>query len=147
MKIAITGAAGMIGRRLTARLIADGALAGRQIVSIRLQDIAPFEAPEAGFPVTVETSDLADPGVTEALAAREADVVFHLAGVVSGEAEADFSKGYRANLDGARALFDAIRLRDGYVPRVVYASSIAVFGAPFPHVIPDDFQPVPLTSY
>ncbi len=74
-------------------------------------------------------------------------MIFHLAGVVSGEAEADFSKGYRANLDGTRALFDAIRLREGYVPRIVYASSIAVFGAPFPHAIPDDFQPVPLTSY
>jgi nucleoside-diphosphate-sugar epimerase len=85
--------------------------------------------------------------VAEALAAYEADVVFHLAGVVSGEAELDFSKGYRANLDGTRALFDAIRSRAGYCPRVVYTSSIAVFGAPFPPVIGDDFQQVPLTSY
>ena len=61
--------------------------------------------------------------VAEALAARDADMVFHLAGVVSGEAEANFDKGYRANLDGTRFLFDAIRLREGYAPRVVYSSA------------------------
>jgi nucleoside-diphosphate-sugar epimerase len=112
-----------------------------------LQDIAAFDPPQAGFAITSETSDLAEPGVAEALAARKADVVFHLAGVVSGEAEADFSKGYRANLDGTRALFDAIRMRESYCPRIVYTSSIAVFGAPFPPVIDDDFQQTPLSSY
>lgn len=147
MKILVTGAAGMIGRKLTARLIADAQLAGRAIASLHLHDIAPFEAPEAPFPVTIATGDLADDGAPEALVANEPDVVFHLAGVVSGEAESHFDKGYRANLDGTRALFDAIRLRENYRPRVVYSSSIAVFGAPFPDVIDDDFQPVPLTSY
>lgn len=147
MKILITGAAGMIGRKLTARLIADGALNGKTIVSIHLQDVVPFDPPQSGFTVTTETSDLAEPGIAEALASREADVVFHLAGVVSGEAEADFSKGYRANLDGTRALFDAMRQREDYRPRVVYTSSIAVFGAPFPPVLDDDFQQVPLSSY
>lgn len=147
MKLLVTGAAGMIGRKLTERLLADGALAGKAITGLHLQDIVPFDAPSAAFPVTAESSDLADPGVAEALAARRADIVFHLAGVVSGEAEADFAKGYRANLDGARALFDALRVIADYTPRVVYASSIAVFGAPFPPAIGDDFQPVPLTSY
>src|SRR5690606_19396427 len=70
----------------------------------------------------------------------------HLAGVVSGEAEADFDLGYRVNLDGTRALFDAIRLA-GNRPRVVFTASIAVYGGPFPDVIPDDFHTVPLTSY
>jgi nucleoside-diphosphate-sugar epimerase len=75
-------------------------------------------------------------------------VIFHLAGVVSGEAELDFDKGYRVNLDGTRALLEAIRAAaDGYRPKVVYTSSIAVFGAPFPHTIPDDFHLTPLTSY
>lgn len=147
MKILITGAAGMIGRKLADRMVADGQLHGTPIVSIHLQDIAAFDPPRAGFAITAETSDLADPGVAEALAARKADVVFHLAGVVSGEAEADFSKGYRANLDGTRALFDAIRMRESYCPRIVYTSSIAVFGAPFPPVIDDDFQQAPLSSY
>ena len=147
MRILITGAAGMVGRKLTARLIADGALNGAPIESLHRQDIVPHDPPQASFDITAETSDLADPGVAEALAARNADLVFHLAGVVSGEAEANFNKGYRANLDGTRLLFDAIRLRENYVPRVVYSSSIAVFGAPFPPAIGDDFQQVPLTSY
>jgi len=147
VNILVTGAAGMIGRKLTARLIADGTLNGDSIVSIHLQDIVSFDPPQADFALTCEAGDLAEPGVADALAAREADVVFHLAGVVSGEAEADFSKGYRANLDGTRALFDAIRMREDHCPRVVYTSSIAVFGAPFPPVIDDDFQQVPLTSY
>lgn len=80
------------------------------------------------------------------LIALRPDVVFHLAGVVSGEAEADFALGYRVNLDGTRALFEAIRAAD-YLPRVVYASTTAVFGGPFPEVIGDDFAPVPLSSY
>ena len=75
-------------------------------------------------------------------------MIFHLAGVVSGEAELDFDKGYRVNLDGSRALLEAIRATgDGYKPRVVFTSSMAVFGAPFPNAIPDDFHLTPLTSY
>ena len=81
-----------------------------------------------------------------ALVASRPDIIFHLAGIVSGEAEANFDLGYRVNLDGTRALFDAVRLA-GYAPRVVYTSSIAVFGAPFPDIIPDEFHPTPLTSY
>jgi D-erythronate 2-dehydrogenase len=73
-------------------------------------------------------------------------VIFHLAAVVSGEAEVDFDKGYRVNLDGTRALLDAIRAT-GTCPRVVFASSMAVFGPPFPARIPDDFAPQPATSY
>ena len=76
----------------------------------------------------------------------ERDDIFHLAAVVSGEAEADFEKGYRVNLDGTRYLFEAIR-KENYQPRVVFTSSIAVFGAPFPSEIPDEFHLTPLTSY
>ena len=75
-------------------------------------------------------------------------MIFHLAAVLSGEAEADFEKGYRVNVDGTRALLEAIRaVGGGYRPRVVFSSSIAVFGAPFPGVIGDDFCATPLTSY
>ena len=75
-------------------------------------------------------------------------MIFHLAAVVSGEAEADLEKGYRVNLDGTRALFDAVRKSNaGYRPRVVFASSIAVFGEPFPDVIGDDHCTTQLTSY
>ena len=77
------------------------------------------------------------------------DVIFHLAGVVSGEAELNLEKGYHVNLDGTRSLLEAIRKEtgDGYKPRVIFTSSIAVFGAPFPHTIPDEFHLTPLTSY
>jgi nucleoside-diphosphate-sugar epimerase len=82
------------------------------------------------------------------LLSNRPDVVFHLAAVVSGEAEADFELGYRVNLDGTRQLLDAARTSGaGYRPRVVFASSIAVFGAPFPEVIGDDHCTTPLTSY
>jgi nucleoside-diphosphate-sugar epimerase len=75
-------------------------------------------------------------------------VIFHLAAIVSGEAEADFEKGYRVNLDGTRRLFEAIRLAGGgYRPKLVFTSSIAVFGEPLPEVIGDTYHLTPLTSY
>jgi len=82
------------------------------------------------------------------LVAGRPDVIFHLAAIVSGEAELDFDKGYRINFDGTRMLLDAIRLiGGGYKPRVVFTSSIAVFGAPFPEAIGDEFFHTPLLSY
>jgi nucleoside-diphosphate-sugar epimerase len=111
-----------------------------------------FVAPArpAGFSDHVKTraADLATPGVTKKAVSERPDVIFHLAGVVSGEAETDFEKGYRVNLDGTRALIEAIRaVGDGYKPKVVFTSSIAVFGAPFPEAIGDEFHLTPLTSY
>jgi nucleoside-diphosphate-sugar epimerase len=147
--ILITGADGMIGRKLTERLGKDGALADKPIDKLTLLDVISPPKPEA-FTGKVETvaADLAAPGEGAKAIAGRPDVVFHLAGVVSGEAELDFDKGYRVNLDGTRALFEAIRAGgDGYRPRLVYTSSIAVFGAPFPPTIPDDFHLTPLTSY
>jgi len=147
MRILMTGAAGMVGRKLTARLAKDGVLAGRQITALDLHDIVAAENPVIpGVEVSVHTGDLAAEGAAAALLVKRPDVIFHLAGVVSGEAEANFDLGYRVNLDGTRALFDAIRLA-GYNPRVVFTSSIAVFGAPFPDAIPDEFHPTPMTSY
>jgi D-erythronate 2-dehydrogenase len=149
MHILITGAAGMIGRKLTARLANDGALNGQPIDRLTLIDVIAPQQPEE-FTGKVETAaaDIADPAAARAAVAGRPDVVFHLAGVVSGEAELDFDKGMRVNLDGSRALFDAIRaIGDGYRPRLIFTSSIAVFGAPFPPAIGDDFQLTPLTSY
>ena len=149
MHILITGAAGMIGRKLVDRLAADRGLGGRAIVALTLLDIV-APAPPAGFADTVRpiAADLAAPGAAERVVAARPDVIFHLAAVVSGEAEADFAKGYRVNLDGTRALFEAIRhLGPPYRPRVVFTSSIAAYGAPFPDMIGDDFRTTPLTSY
>ena len=146
MRVLVTGAAGMIGRKLVERLARDGQVAGRKITALDLHDIVAPVAPEAAFPTGAFAGDLADPAQIGGLISRSPDIVFHLAGIVSGEAEANFDLGYRVNLDGTRALFDAIRLA-GKCPRVVFSSSIAVFGGPFPDVIPDDFHTVPLTSY
>ena len=128
-KTLVIGAAGMIGRKLTARLEGD----------LILHDVVPFEGASA-------VSDLSAPGEAEKLIAQRPDTIFHLAAIVSGEAEADFEKGYRVNLDGTRRLFEAIR-KEGYRPKVIFTSSIAVFGAPFPEAIGDEFLSAPLTSY
>lgn len=143
MRVLITGAAGMIGRKLTAALLGQGVLQGRTINHLILHDIV---AADVVSPHLAMVGDLSVAGVAEALIAHRPDVIFHLAGVVSGEAEARFELGYGVNLDGTRALFEAIRLAE-YAPRVVYASTTAVFGGPFPEVIPDDFAPTPHSSY
>ncbi len=138
----------MVGRKLAERLARDGALGGRPITSLVLTDLVePDPPPEPGFDVITVTRDLAEPSVAGELVSGRPDVVFHLAAVVSGEAETDFEKGYRVNLDVTRLLLDAVRAIDGYRPRFVFTSSIAVFGAPFPEVIGDDFPATPLTSY
>src|SRR6202034_3898212 len=139
----------MVGRKLVDRLVADGRLGKSAIAKMTLHDVVAAKQPEkAGFPVEVLASDFALPGTAEKLVADRPDVIFHLAAIVSGEAELDFDKGYRINLDGTRMLFDAIRLvGGGYKPRVVFTSSIAVFGAPFPDAISDEFFNTPLLSY
>ncbi len=134
----ILGAGGMLGRKLVASL---AGAAGK----LTVHDIVPPPAPPGADAIA---SDLSQPGEAERLVADRPDVIFHLAAIVSGEAEADFEKGYRVNLDGTRCLLEAIRrVGDGYCPRLVFASSLAVFGAPFPAAIPDDFNLTPLSSY
>jgi nucleoside-diphosphate-sugar epimerase len=150
MHILVIGAAGMVGRKLAQKLTQDG-LQGRQVTAMTLADVIAAEPPP-GFhgKVSIETVDLSEPAAAERLIASRPDVIFHLAAIVSGEAELDFEKGYRINLDGTRYLFEAIRLAhmtDGYRPRLVFTSSIAVVGAPLPYPIPDEFHTTPLTSY
>jgi nucleoside-diphosphate-sugar epimerase len=149
MHILIIGAAGMVGRKLTERLVRDGRLGDAQIARATLHDVVePARPAKAPFQVTTLGSDFSDPGEAEKLLAERPDVIFHLAAIVSGEAEADFDKGYRINLDGTRRLFEAVRqVGGGYKPRLVFTSSVAVFGAPFPEAIGDEFFHTPLTSY
>jgi nucleoside-diphosphate-sugar epimerase len=149
MHILITGAAGMIGRKLTARLVNDGALNGHAIEKLTLTDVTVPDKP-VKFSGGVESfaADIDSPDTAPKAIADRPDVIFHLAAVVSGEAETDFEKGIHVNLDGSRALIEAVRaVGDGYCPRLVFTSSIAVFGAPFPDAIPDEFHHTPLTSY
>ena len=149
MHILIIGAAGMVGRKLTAAIARTGRIGDRPVTALTLADAVATQTPD-GFDGTAEALavDLAAHGAATRLIAGRPDVIMHLAAVVSGEAEADFDKGYAVNLDGTRALLEAIRHQgDGYRPRFVFASTLAVFGPPFPDRIPDDFAPLPRTSY
>jgi nucleoside-diphosphate-sugar epimerase len=147
MKILITGGAGMIGRKLAERLAAGGHVGGKAITSLTLHDVVAGAKPAAAsFPADIVVSDLSVPGKAEKLVASRPDLIFHLAAIVSGEAELDFDKGYRVNLDGTRYLLEAVR-KAGNRPRVVFTSSIAVYGAPFPEAIGDEFFHTPQTSY
>jgi nucleoside-diphosphate-sugar epimerase len=128
LHILVLGAAGMVGRKLTERLLRDGRLGIREISRMTLQDVVAAARPNTSIPVEIVTSDFSDPATAPALIKSRPDVIFHLAAIVSGEAELDFDKGYRK-------------------PRVVFTSSIAVFGAPFPEAIGDEFFLTPLLSY
>ena len=147
MHILITGAAGMIGRKITERLLRDGQLGGREVTKLTLHDVvAPDAQPTESTTIMPVAGDISDRTVLDRLVSERPDMIMHLAAIVSGEAEADFDKGYAVNLDGTRFLFEAIRAQN-YRPRVIFASSIAVFGTPFPEPIPDEFHLTPLTSY
>jgi nucleoside-diphosphate-sugar epimerase len=149
MRVLVIGAAGMLGRKLVERLASDAVLGAERISEMLLVDVVPVQSVKAGE-VGVETlvADIAEPGVGEDVLSALPDVIFDLAAVVSGEAEADFQKGYGVNLDATRRLFDAARSSGhGYRPRLVFSSSIAVFGPPFPDVIGDEQATTPATSY
>jgi D-erythronate 2-dehydrogenase len=139
----------MIGHKLAQRLARGGTLGHEPIAHLLLADaVQPMPPEHADFTIQTVVTDFAADGATDALLAGRPDLIFHLAAVVSGAAEADLELGYDTNLNGTRALLESIRrLGSGYRPRVVFTSSIAVFGAPFPEVIDDDQCLAPLTSY
>ncbi|TCL68381.1 D-erythronate dehydrogenase [Rhizobium sp. BK251] len=150
MKILIIGAAGMIGRKLVRALLTQGEISGKAINRLVLADITMPEKPEFAGEIETVVADLSLPETGAALIQSRPDLIFHLAAIVSGEAEVDFDKGYAVNLDGTRSLFEAIRqagLKEPYTPKVVFTSSIAVFGEPLPEVISDTQCLTPLTSY
>ena len=150
MHILIIGAAGMVGRKLTSALLAAGTVGDDPIDRFTLVDVVAPEAPDTTIPRNTLAADLSAQGVAAKLVADRPDLIFPLAAIVSGEAEADFDKGYAINLDGTRFLLEAIRNQSGYepyCPRLVFTSSIAVFGEPLPPTIPDDMVHTPLTSY
>jgi len=148
MHILVTGAGGMIGRKLVERLLSIGKLRGENISKLTLHDLQAPQFAQDNIELVSHGGDFSEDGVAATLLADRPDVIFHLAAIVSGEAETEFEKGYRINLDGTRALIEEIKAAGkDYCPRLVFASSIAVFGAPFPQTIDDEFHLTPLTSY
>ena len=146
MRILVIGAGGMLGTKLVARLARDGAVGRREVTHLTRADSMPCSSMAADFDVETVACDISVPGISDALMAGKPDLIFHLAAVVSGEAERDFDKGYRINLDATRYLLEAARTA-GHCPKIIFTSSIAVFGAPFPDAIADDYFTTPLTSY
>ena len=149
MRVVITGGAGFIGTRLAKALLERGRLTDargrkRELEEIVLLDVAP--ASVAGAKVSAITGDLADRSVIERAIRDDTDSIFHLAAVVSGQAEAEFDTGMRINIDATRALLERCRaLKEP--PKFVFASSLAVFGGALPDPVPDDAALTPQSSY
>ena len=150
MKVVVTGAAGFIGRKLAHALLDRGELIGPKgtpetIDQLVLIDVVPAPAIDDRRVMSV-VGEVGDPAVLDKVIGRNADTIFHLASVVSAGAEANFELGYRVNLDGMRALLELCRSAPG-TPRLVFTSSIAVYGGDLPEVIDDTTIPCPQLSY
>ena len=146
MKILITGGGGFLGQKLANALAASGSLRGQPISGMTLCDLGVPAKPDAPFPVTSTAADISDRGVVADLFTDKPDVVYHLAAVVSGAAEADFDLGLRVNLFGTLNILEECRAM-GTCPVVVYASSCAVHGGEEPEIITDGLELNPQTSY
>lgn len=150
MKILIIGGGGMVGQKLAHCLATSGKLGNREITALTLADAFATVAlsTTSKFPIKSVISDITNPLIAQSLITNKPDIIFHLAAVVSGEAEANFEKGYSVNVEGIRNILEAIRLTgNGYMPRFVFTSSVAVYGGPYPEIIHDDFHLQPRTSY
>jgi nucleoside-diphosphate-sugar epimerase len=149
MKVFITGGGGFLGYRLALRLLERKTLAGPDGKPAPISQIKLFDAafpPNPDPRLQCVKGDIAELDVVEAALDRDTASVFHLAAVVSAHAEAEFDVGYRVNLDGTRNLLEACRDLD-MPPRLVFASSLAVFGGKLPTVVDDSITPTPQTSY
>jgi D-erythronate 2-dehydrogenase len=144
MKISILGGDGFLGRKIAARLVKDGALGGRRITGLTLFDMAEPPRPEAPFPVTSIGGDVVT--LPDSAIPAGTDVVFHLAAVVSAQAEADYDLGRRVNIRGTDAVIDRCRAL-GTRPRVVFTSSVASFSAGQNAILPDNTRQIPGNSY
>ena len=147
----IIGAAGMIGRKLAEKIAQSSEICGQLVMHLTLVDvIGPKTLKGFSGQLSLRKVDVSQDDGAQNLISRHPDVIFHLASIVSGEAEQDFDKGYRVNLGGMQNLLEGIRgqaTANPYRPRFVFTSSIAVYGTPMPDVIGDDFHLTPQTSY
>lgn len=150
MRIVITGGGGFLGSRLVRKLLARNTLTDakgreREISAITLLDVVPAALP-GDKRVSALTGDLGDTALLERAIPADTDTVFHLAAVVSGQAEAEFDTGMRVNLDGTRAVLERCR-KLASPPKLVFTSSLAVFGGPLPDPVPDEAPLNPQASY
>lgn len=149
MKVLITGAAGFLGQKLAKKIADEGTVGGSAITELTLVDIVPASLPEASSNITSKaiTADFSKKDEVKAAIESKPDYIFHLAAIVSGDAEKNFELGYTINVDGFKFLLDAIYADESYTPRLILASSAAVFGSPVPESIPDTFHRTPRTCY
>lgn len=151
MKLAITGAAGMVGQGVLSQIAAQVSQRPKWVEKLILVDLVPSPVPDALEPIAdVIVGKYGDADVIERLVSARPDVIVHLASVVSQQAEQEFELGFAVNFDGTRSLLEAIRLANeqaGYCPRYIFASSMAVFGPPFQFPIPEEYHLTPRTSY
>jgi nucleoside-diphosphate-sugar epimerase len=150
VKVLITGGAGFLGRRLAEKLAARGTLKGvdgrdQAIDEIVLLDVAPAEG-LADARIRMIVGDITDAALLRRAIDRGVGSVFHLAAIVSGQAEADFDLGMRVNVDASRSLLEACRAA-GHKPRVVFTSSVAVYGGELPATVLDSNALNPQSSY
>lgn len=152
MRVVITGGAGFVGRKLAARFLAEGEAVGPDGARGRLDELVLFDMAEpvpALAPdkrLKLVTGDIADRATVEALITPATTTVIHLAAVVSAVAEADLDLGLRVNLDGTRTVLEACRKLER-PPRVLFASSLAVYGGEPPLSVDEHTPPAPRTSY
>src|SRR5712691_9944043 len=146
MRIVITGGCGFLGRRVAIRLLEQGSSLGSVDELVLFDNATPTLPLPEDKRLKLVTGDIADRDTVTRLIAPGTDAVFHLAAIVSGEAEANTELGYRVNLDGTRAVLDACRAF-GTAPILVFASSLAVYGGALPPAVGDDTALTPQTSY
>ena len=151
MKVLVIGAAGMIGKKLIQRLL-DTKSPVHPLSELILYDIIAAEEPSTRIPVKIFSGDISQSDQANILANEKPTIIYHLASIVSGEAEEKFNKGWNTNTRGTWRLLEKLReltetSQGEYKPKIIFTSSIAVFGSPFPDKIGDEFLCAPQTSY